>query len=141
VLCDASILVPLFLREPSSEAVAALFADSSSLPTISDFAAGEFASAVSIRLRRSDITGQNAQTILANFEDWTARQSNRITTDADDVARAARLVRRFDLGLRMPDALSVAFAQRVNEPIATLDRRQAAAAHSLGLRVIQPLAG
>jgi predicted nucleic acid-binding protein len=42
-------------------------------------------------------------------------------------------VRRFALGLRTPDALHLAICRRLDLPLLTFDRRQAAAAAALGI--------
>ncbi len=76
--------------------------------------------------------------MLSDLDLWAENIARRVTTEVDDVARATRLVKRFELGLRMPDALILAIAQRLSMAIATQDRRQAAAAEALGLRLIQP---
>ncbi|MGL5116577.1 MAG: type II toxin-antitoxin system VapC family toxin [Beijerinckiaceae bacterium] len=138
MLCDASVLVPLFVREPSSDAVAATLANWRGVPCNSDFAVGEFASAVSIRMRRKDLTANQAQETLLDFDMWISRKVRRITLQTSDVAQAAQIVRRFELALRLPDALHIAMAQRLGEPIATRDKRQAAAAMALGLLVVEP---
>lgn len=137
MLCDASVLVPLFVTEQSSSAVIAMIADEGP-PVVSDFAIGEVCSAISIRLRRREIQKPEADEVLSDLDLWAENIARRVTTEVDDVARATRLVKRFELGLRMPDALILAIAQRLSMAIATQDRRQAAAAEALGLRLIQP---
>jgi uncharacterized protein len=137
MLCDASVIVPLIVPEPTSNAVFAMIRIFGT-PTISDFAFGEVCSAMSIRVRKRDIDGSEAERILLLLDDWTDRSARRVTTEPMDIAQATRLVRRFDLALRMPDALHLALAQRLDTPIATQDRRQAVAAAALGLRVVTP---
>jgi predicted nucleic acid-binding protein len=46
-------------------------------------------------------------------------------------------VRRFDLGLRAPDALHLAITRRLDATLVTLDRRLAAAANQLGVAVAE----
>jgi uncharacterized protein len=137
MLCDASVLVPLFVTEQSSLAVIAMIADKGP-PVVSDFAIGEVCSAISIRIRRREIQRPEADEVLSDLDLWAENIARRVTTEVADVARATRLVRRFELGLRMPDALTLAIAQRLNMAVATQDRRQAAAAEALGLQLIQP---
>jgi uncharacterized protein len=52
---------------------------------------------------------------------------------AVDVRLAGIYVRRFDLGLRAPDAVHIAIARRLDATLVTLDRRLAAAARELGV--------
>jgi hypothetical protein len=138
MLCDTSFLVPLFVQEPSSDRVTARIEDWPDAPIVSDFAMGEFASAVSIRMRRSDLSDMDARDILSDFDLWVNRMTRRAALQTYDVLQAGQIVRRFDLALRMPAALHIAIAQRLSEPLATRDQRQAHAAVTLGLRVIEP---
>ncbi|MCA3563405.1 MAG: type II toxin-antitoxin system VapC family toxin [Methylocystis sp.] len=140
MLCDASTLVSLIVPEQTSEAVFAMIRNAGRA-TVSDFAFGEVCSAIAIRVRRREIDGNEAEKILFLLNDWIDRNAQRVMIESTDIGQATRFVRKFELGLRMPDALHLALAQRLGLPLATQDRRQAAAAHSLGLRVIQPLSG
>ncbi len=137
MLCDASVLVSLIVPEPTSVAVLEMIRVSEH-PVVSDFAFGEVCSAMSIRVRSRQIDASEAERILELLEDWTERIARRVTIEPRDIAQATRFVRRFELGLRMPDALHLALAQRLDAPIATQDRRQAVAAAKLGLRVVTP---
>jgi uncharacterized protein len=137
MLCDASVLVPLFMTEASSSMVIKMITEEGP-PVVSDFAIGEVCSAISIRVRRSEIQRAEADEAISDLELWVESIAHRVATEAEDIARATRLVRRFELGLRMPDALILAIAQRLSMVVATQDYRQAAAATALGLRVIQP---
>ncbi len=137
MLCDASVLVSLIVPEPTSVAVLAMIRVADQ-PVVSDFAFGEVCSAMSIRVRRRQIDANEAERILVLLQDWADRNARRVTMEPKDVAQATRFVRRFELGLRMPDALHLALAQRLDMSIATQDRRQAAAATALGLRAVTP---
>ncbi len=137
MLCDASVLVSFIVPELTSDAVFEMIRVSERA-IVSDFAFGEVCSAMSIRVRKSEIDAKEAEKILSLLDDWTDRNAQRVTTEPRDIAQATRLVRRFDLGLKMPDALHLALANRLDAPIATQDRKQAAAATALGLRVITP---
>jgi uncharacterized protein len=137
MLCDASVIVPLIIPEQTTETIAGMLAGSLP-PSVSDFVIGEVCSAVSIRVRRREIDDAEGARLLTVMDLWLDRNAARVTTNSDDVALAERFVRRFDLGLRMPDALHLAAAHRLSMPIFTQDRRQAAAARSLGLETVEP---
>jgi predicted nucleic acid-binding protein len=137
MLCDASILVPLFVPEKASERVDA-FLRKNMHSLISDFAIGEFSATISTKLRRADITLAQAERILTDFDLWISNNGTRVVTQADDLVIATRLVRRFDLALRMPDALYIALASRLSVSLATLDRHQAIAGRTIGIRVLEP---
>jgi hypothetical protein len=51
---------------------------------------------------------------------------------------AGVFVRRFDLALRVPDALHLAIARRLDVALVTLDRRLATAAGELGVAAEMP---
>ena len=137
MICDASVLVSLVVPEPTSFAVFEMIR-MSERPLVSDFAFGEVCSAMSIRVRRREIDANEAERILSLLEDWADRSARRVTMEPKDIAQATRFVRRYELGLRMPDALHLALAQRLDASIATQDRRQATAAATLGLRAVTP---
>ncbi len=61
--------------------------------------------------------------------------ANAEPTEAEsaDMRVASTFVRRFELGLRAPDALHVAVCHRLGLPLFTFDERQAAAAERLGV--------
>jgi uncharacterized protein len=137
MLCDASVLVPLIVPEANSEdIVSAIRALGTAI--VSDFAFGEVCSAVSIKVQRREIASDEGSRIISEFEMWAERYAQRAATESGDVAMAARFVRRFELGLRMPDALYLALAVRLAVPIVTLDHRQAIGAKALGIPLIIP---
>ena len=53
-----------------------------------------------------------------------------------DIVVATALLRRFDLMLRMPDALNIAIAQRIAAQLLTFDRRMAEVARILDIDVV-----
>jgi predicted nucleic acid-binding protein len=56
-------------------------------------------------------------------------------TQGEDFSAATVFLRRFDLGLRTPDALHIAIAARLGAKLVTFDVKMAAAAAALGLDV------
>jgi hypothetical protein len=56
-----------------------------------------------------------------------------------DCRLANIFVRRFDLRLRVPDALHAAICRRLGMRLVTLDRRLAAAARTLEIDVLVPV--
>ncbi len=61
-----------------------------------------------------------------------------VPVDDGDMATAGRILERFELGLRAGDALHLAIARRLREPLVTFDRRLAAAAEAVGVEVVVP---
>jgi uncharacterized protein len=139
MLCDASMLVAIFVGEPASPFVQTTIQAAEGIPIVSDFAAGEVLSALSIKVRGFQLSLGDAEGAISDFEIWTDQHARRAVTEPRDIALATRLVRRFDLALRMPDALYIALALRLEAPLGTLDRRQASAGRALGLQIIEPV--
>lgn len=134
MVCDASVLVALIVPEPSSDAVDRRLREAGSA-IISDFVVGEVFSAIGIKLRRGEIDRPAADGLVFEFQLLASRYGQKIAMQPEDMGQAAELVRRFEFGLRMPDALHLALAQRLGSPLATLDKRQTEAARALGIAV------
>ncbi len=130
---DASVLVALFTQEADSLRArqgvlgATLF--------VSDFAAAEFSAAISRRIRIGDIPSVDAARIISAFDTWTAQSTTRVALATGDGAATIAFVRRFDLGLRTPDALHLAIAQRLGMTLFSFDAKMIAAATALGVVV------
>ena len=136
VYLDASIVVALLTRDSlTAKAEKIVLVDHPTL-VVSDFAAAEFASAISRRVRTGHLTAEEASAAFTLLDRWLARRARMVETTAGDVALAAQYLRRVDVALRTPDALNIAIAVRVGTAIATLDRQMAVAARTLGAEVV-----
>ena len=136
---DAGVLVSLLLGEPSSGPVERWIAMVELPLLVSDFAAAEVSSAISLAVRQGRETASNGVSRLADFDDWrSAAPTISIDVDPEDIRMADQIVRAFDLGLRAPDAVHLATAQRLNAQLITLDRRLLRAASALGVEAISP---
>jgi len=134
---DASAIVPTFIKEPASERLDTFFLNPSETLIVSDFAAMEVASAVSRLVRMKRLSQAHAGRLLVEFDAWRTTASESTDFQPSDFRLADIFVRRFDLGLRAPDALHAAVCRRVDYTLVTLDRRLAGAAEALGLRVVR----
>ena len=141
IYLDASVLIALLAEEPASGAVRRFLRGHREDRLISDFAAAEVASAISRLLRMRLLTEEEGSTRLADFDAWCATATSAADMHAADARLAYVYVRRFDLGLRAPDALHLAIARRFDATLITLDRRLATAAGELGIAVQVPDAG
>jgi uncharacterized protein len=137
---DTSVLLPTLIAEPATEAVYDCLGACEQELLISDFAAAEVASALSRLIRMAVLTDADASARLADFDAWRAAMSMPVDIGASDARLAYMYVRRFDLGLRAPDALHLAIARRLDATLITLDRRLAAAAREMGIAVNVPQA-
>ncbi len=135
---DASAIVPTLIEEASTAALDDFLAVADDPMVVSDFAAAEVVSAVSRLVRMLLTTRRAADELLGEFDDWRASATTSVEFSEADFRVANLFVRRFDLGLRAPDALHTAICRRANLTLVTLDRKLADAARALGVRVEIP---
>lgn len=102
-------------------------------PIISDFAAAEVASAISLKKRMGRVDDDRAHQALARFDAWRANVASPVDLTAADVRVADAFVRRMDLPLRAPDAIHLAIATRLGVELATFDTQMARSAEALGV--------
>ncbi len=131
---DASVLVAIIAPDALRERAERFLTTDPTL-LISDFAAAEFASALSLRVRTRTLSNEQALLAFATFDGWVSRFGPRLETTASDIARAEQFLRRLDLNLRAPDAINIAIAQRHGLSLATFDIRMADAARTLGIEL------
>lgn len=137
IYLDASVLVALFTTDALSARADAMLLATSAPIIVSDFAAAEFASAVGRKYRSRELLESEARRAFSNFDEWMAVRPQIVDLRPGDLQAAAAFMRRLDLSLRTPDAIHVAMAQRVNAALATLDRRMATDAASIGIPIVQ----
>jgi predicted nucleic acid-binding protein len=135
---DASVVVALFVIDPSSARAEAFASANPEVFIISDFGAAEFASAVARRVRTRDLTPNEGRLAFSNFDTWVDRSVDRREITNSDIAAADRILRRLDVNLRTPDALHIAIAQRIGVTLVTFDLGMAEGARALGMAVATP---
>jgi predicted nucleic acid-binding protein len=122
VYVDTSVLVPLFLNEPHSEAVARWYTHEKAELVAAAWCIPEFASAIGIKQRTGAIDAQQAQGAWARFERMAAADLRLLPVDPAHFHRAAELVLDAASALRAGDALHLACAEAAGaKRIATLD--------------------
>jgi uncharacterized protein len=134
---DASVLVTLFVIDPSSARAEAFLSAHPEIVIVSDFGVAEFSSAVGRRVRTRDLTREDGQLAFSHLDTWVARSAYREITTAD-IDAANRILRRLEVNLRTPDAIHIAIAQRLEATLVTFDRSMAASARALGIAVATP---
>ena len=135
---DASVIIAVLLEETSSGAIDAFLRSSPASLTTSDFGIGECSAALVGLVGMSRKSPVQTNVLLAGLDRWIERSFDTFPIRTSDIDKATLLVRRFDLGLRLPDAIHVVTADRLDTTLITLDRRMAAAANALGIRCINP---
>lgn len=103
----------------------------------SDFGWGEAQSAMGNRVRRGEFPAQYAHDLLADFKVYLT-QWTFIRVTSSDIDAGTDMVTHFSLGLRLPDAIHVAIAARMNATLISTDIRQIRAAMKLGIAAINP---
>jgi predicted nucleic acid-binding protein len=131
---DASALLPLFISEPKTDQAHESLRGN--VLIVSDFAVAEFSSGIARRTRLGEINDTEAVRVFAALDAWVVNATRRETLTTGDVNVAISLVRRLDLGLRAPDAVNIAIAQRCSAILLTFDKTMARSARSLGMTVI-----
>ena len=135
---DASALIAVLMREPASEAVKRQLDAEPSEPIISSLCRGECSAAIAGLVPMSRKTEAEAIALLSALDEWIETSAVMADIRDTDITEASRIVRRFDLKLRLPDAIHVATARRMNVSLVTLDHRMALAARALGVACINP---
>jgi len=130
---DASALLPLFLADEHTERMRRRVAPSQPPVAASLFGVAECGAVVASRVRGRILSPSEGARLLRTMDAWLDSMATLHRVDNADHEEAAALTRRFDLGLRAPDALHLAICRRLGTALLTVDARQAEAARRLGL--------
>jgi predicted nucleic acid-binding protein len=107
---DTSAAVPMFVPEPASEAIDAWFSASTEVLVSADWIRTEFASALSMKVRRGELDEAAAQAAWRDFEEFCDSGLRLLPVSRQSFATAARLARDARSGLRAGDSLHLAMA-------------------------------
>ena len=136
IYLDASVVVPFISPEPARGAITTFLVDHGGDVIVSDFAAGEVASAIARVVRMGGIDTEDGLGRLRWFDEWRLLQTLPCEILSADLRLADAFVRRFELKLRFPDAINIAICRRVGAALATLDQRTVLAAKSLDITLV-----
>lgn len=131
-------MVAFHLPEARSDAVQDYVAALHEELLVSEFGAGEVASAIARHVRMDIFTRDQAEFAFLTFDEWRRAATYDVEMDAADMKVAHQLVRTLHLGLRMPDALHIAIAMRRTATLVTLDENMARAAAALDVTIAMP---
>jgi predicted nucleic acid-binding protein len=122
VYVDTSMLVPLFLNEPHSDAAVDWYSREKGELVAAAWCIPEFASALAIKQRTGAIDAQQAQGAWTRFERMVAADLRLLPVEPVHFHRAAELVLDAASALRAGDALHLACAEAAGaKHMATLD--------------------
>lgn len=123
VYVDTSVLVPLFMHEPHSAAVAGWYAREKRELVAAAWCITEFASALGIKQRTGAIDAQQAEGAWSRFRRLVAADLRLLPVAPAHFHRAAELVLDAANALRAGDALHLACAEAAGaKHLATLDK-------------------
>lgn len=136
IYLDTSAAIPLFVAEPASAAVDAWFESCDETLISSDWVLTEFASALSIKVRRGEIEQKQAQIAWKGFESFCQSGLRLVAVSRPAFLHAARQARKPRSGLRSGDSLHLSMALELGAVgMATADENLAKNARSMGLAV------
>jgi uncharacterized protein len=137
VYVDTSVLVALIVPEVHSAAVARWYGRSRVELASAAWCITEFASALGIKQRRSQLDAAQAEGAWVRFERLVANDLALLPLEAATFRRAAALVLDASTALRAGDALHLACAEQAGaRGMATLDAVLARQAQRLKLKAI-----
>lgn len=137
IYIDTSALVPVFIREPKSEAVIGWIESSGERLTISEWSLVEFASAAAIKVRTGQVSASLAKHARARVHEFAQKHCTVAVPGREDFRRAADLAGDDKLKLRAGDALHLALAASLNtQGILCLDDAMIESAKALGIKVV-----
>lgn len=110
IYLDTSVAVPIFVPEPTSAAIDA-WLESCTAPLVSsDWIVTEFSSALSLKVRRGELTAKQAAAAWKGFGDFCGSGLRLLPVSRKAFDEAANLVRDVGSGLRAGDSLHLAAA-------------------------------
>ncbi len=137
VYIDTSALVPVFIREPKSEAVIGWLESSGERLAISEWSLVEFASAAAMKVRTGQVAPSLAKQSTARVREFAQKHCTVAIPGREEFRRAAELVGDRSLKLRAGDALHLAIAESLSaQGILCFDDAMIQSANSLGMNVL-----
>jgi uncharacterized protein len=133
VYLDASVILPLFLKDSFSGSSKQLVSAGNKILIVSDWANLEVTSIVKKASRAGTVTETEARSLLSNFDSWCHDFTKLVPLEQSDFQLANDFVRRDSIALLAADALHLAIAGRLGSAVATFDKGMAKAASTIGL--------
>jgi uncharacterized protein len=136
---DASFIVASFVTDETGSATARQWLRKNSQATmaVSLWVSTEVSSALSIKVRRGDITLADRAELLAQWSSLQSANAKQLDVEPACFIDAAAFADRHTLGLRAGDALHIAIAARHGCTLVTLDQIMANAALECGVPVAE----
>ncbi len=137
IYVDTSALVPIFIREPMSEAVMDWIESTDERLAISEWSLVEFASAAAMKVRTGHASATLAKQATSRVREFAQKNCTVVVPGREEFRRAAELAGDDSLKLRAGDALHLAIAASLGaKGVLCLDNEMVASAKSLGMNVV-----
>jgi uncharacterized protein len=138
---DTSVLVPLFVPEPTTAAVRRWLDNlAGKVLVVSDWTLTEFASALGIKVRERRLRSEQARQACVLMNGLAAESLQVVTPGRPEYERASQLLLNYRLGLRAGDALHLAISESARaEAVYSLDQRFIAAGRKLNFKTASPI--
>ena len=137
IYVDTSALVPVFIREPKSEAVIGWLESSGQGLAITERSPDELASAAAIKVRTGQAAASLAKQATARVHEFARKHCAVAVPGREEFRRAAELAGHATLKLRAGDALHLAIAASLGaQGILCLDDAMIESAKALGMTVV-----
>jgi uncharacterized protein len=131
---DTSVIVAATALEEFSERARAWLAKNAAGPVyISDWVTAEFSAALSVKMRRREITNEERLAGVILFSALKAESFGVLEITRNHFALAASYADNAEMGLRAGDALHLAVAGANKLEVFTLDKRLASAGSACGV--------
>lgn len=138
VYLDTSAAVPLFVPEPASEAISSWVEAHDETLVSADWILTEFASALSIKVRRDEITARQAKAAWGDFREFCRAGLRLVPVSRSAFDAAADLAMNSKSGLRSGDSLHLAVAGNIGaNTILTADRVLAKNAKAISIVAVE----
>ena len=135
IYLDTSVLLPLFVHEPTSHAVrSVLSAAKQDELAISEWSQTEFISAIGRHVRMALLKKEAAPAIVRKFQELVERNLVVLELDGSDFLTANGFLRRFELGLKAGDALHLAIASNHAAEVYSSDEVMLKCARRIGIK-------
>jgi predicted nucleic acid-binding protein len=139
VYIDTSALVPLFIREPKTEAVLSWLETAGERVAISEWSFVEFASAAATKVRTGEITATFSNQVTQRLQEFADEKCIVAMPGRGEFRRASALVLDSNLKLRAGDALHLAIAESLGvQRFLSCDNVLNESARSMGIPVVAP---
>ncbi len=134
---DTSLLAAYYCPEPLSEQVEVLILQDQD-PVISQLTEVELYSAVARKIREGNLVAGDGEKIVRLYRHHVESLNlyRILMVEAEHYQLAGSWIRRFNLSLRILDALHLAVSVSAELPLFTADRKLAVVAEKLGLEVV-----